>query len=131
MTIVRDMREVDRRRIFNSLLRCFFLVNSSYRQSRPEYWRGSGNCRHKGRIRICDKQLDEQYQMNPVVNGKMVEFQLKVVVQPAPSADLSGVVFSLSNPNVSPHVTGQTRTLQFLQIVKLQFFNTKYIKNMY
>ena len=58
-------------------------------------------------------------------------FIIKVVVQPAPSADLSGVVFSLSNPNVSPHVTGQTRTLQLLQIVKLQFFNTKYIKNMY
>ena len=54
-----------------------------------------------------------------------------MVVQPAPSADLSGVVFSLSNPNVSPHVTGRTRTLQFLQIVKLQFFNTKYIKTMY
>ena len=58
-------------------------------------------------------------------------FIIKVVVQPAASADLSGVVVSLSNPNVSSHVTGQTRTLQFLQIVKLQFFNTKYTKNMY
>ena len=53
---------------------------------------------------------------------------IKVVVQPAPSADLSGVVFSLSNPNVSAHVTGQTRTLQLLQIVKLQSFNTKSLK---
>ena len=31
---------------------------------------------------------------------------LKVVVQPAACADLSGVVFSLSNPNASSHVTG-------------------------
>ena len=42
---------------------------------------------------------------------------LEVVVQPAPNEDLSGVVFSLSNPNVSPHKTDQMRTLQILQIV--------------
>ena len=39
---------------------------------------------------------------------------IKVVVQPAASEDLSKVVFSLSNPNVSSHVTGQKCTLKFL-----------------
>ena len=48
--------------------------------------------------------------------------ELKVVVQPAASADLSGVVFSLSNPNVSSYVTGQKCTLQFLQIINCSFF---------
>ena len=38
---------------------------------------------------------------------------LKVVVQPAANEDLYGVVFSLSNPNVSSHVTGQMCTLEF------------------
>ena len=52
----------------------------------------------------------------------------KVVVQPAPSADLSGVVFSLSNPNVSPHVTGQMRTLQFLQIANCSFSTQNTLK---
>ena len=46
---------------------------------------------------------------------------VKVVVQPAASADLSGVVFSLSNPNVSSQVTDQKRTLQFLQIINCSF----------
>ena len=45
----------------------------------------------------------------------------KVVVQPTPSADLSGVVLSLSNPNVSSHVAGQKCTLQFLQIINCSF----------
>ena len=52
----------------------------------------------------------------------------KVVVQPAASADLSGVVFSLSNPNVSSHVTGQKRTLQFLQIINCSFLTQNTLK---
>ena len=49
-------------------------------------------------------------------------------MQPAPNEDLSGVVFSLSNPNVSPHVTGQMRTLQFLQIVNCSFSTQNTLK---
>ena len=55
-------------------------------------------------------------------------------MQPAASADLSGVVFILSNPNPSPHVTGM-RTLQFLQIINCSFLtqNTfkKYVTNIF
>ena len=58
---------------------------------------------------------------------------VKGVVQPAASANLCRVVSSLSNPNVSSHVTGQMRTLYFLQIINCSFLtqNTfkKYIKN--
>ena len=52
-----------------------------------------------------------------------------MVVQPAASADLSGVVFSLSNSNVSSHVTGQMRTLQFLQIINCSFLTQNTLKN--
>ena len=56
----------------------------------------------------------------------------KVVAQPAASADLSGVVFSLSNPNVSSHVTGQKCTLYFLQIretIDLQLIISKHLND--
>ena len=44
-----------------------------------------------------------------------------MVVRPAASEGLSGVIFSLSNPTVSSYVTGQMRTLQFLQIINRSF----------
>ena len=53
---------------------------------------------------------------------------IKVVVQPAASADLARVVFSLSNPNGSSHVTGQKCTLQFLQIINCSFLTQNLLK---
>ena len=63
-----------------------------------------------------------------VISSFQLIIYIKVVVQPAPNEDLSGVVFSLSNPNVSPHVTGQMRTLQFLQIVNCSFSTQNTLK---
>ena len=54
---------------------------------------------------------------------------LKWLLQPAACADLSGVVFCLSNLNVNYYIiTGQMRTLYVLQIINCSFLAQKTFK---